>query len=499
MKTWVAVALAAVWSAPAVGRAYDQKIHVFLSARAYDGPAAVPEQTGDEAAAAMVALRERVWHALAESADAELKRRFVARYPELAKFDAWEWKRFLGLNPDKAVAGLDGTPLPAESDARRLFALASRLPDDDERNRGRFRHDGARMVIKDSFGRPLPEDPATLEMGALDGLSSQAHAHYGLPKLVFSDDPEVLKSDPRRFAIPPTVHTFGAEYAELYTELALLAARAPGGQRLALTLAGAAAHHIEDVANQIHTVQVGVYDFFVDAKIESIKEELRSVGGLLRPRPTFVSIGIGIIANYHTLLEALFSKHLFATGDPTAALAERAPVDETFQTSLDAATSACEPGFGRTIAEQLIERSSYEGAPVYAAIRAVADRAMSHVGHKFEDADDPDRFIPPGADLSRFDDLEVRGARRSDQALKAWWKRFRNCQEAPPTVETSFVEALGHSRLDALDAADARVQAFIPQAPAKAEIAWWVPALYLALIAFAAGVWWLIRRRRARS
>ena len=87
----------------------------------------------------------------------------------------------------------------------------------------------------------------------LTGLSSQAHAHYGLPKLAFSDDPSVLKTEPRRFAIPPTVHTFGADFAESYTMLAALAARLPGGERLALTHAGAAAHHIEDVANQIHS------------------------------------------------------------------------------------------------------------------------------------------------------------------------------------------------------------------------------------------------------
>src|SRR5206468_4039299 len=110
------------------------------------------------------------------------------------------------------------------------------------------------------------------EMGGLTGLSSQAHAHYGLPKLAFSDEPSVLKNDPRRFAIPPTVHTFGAELADSYGGLAALAVRLPGGERLALTHAGAAAHHVEDVANQIHTVQVGLYDFFVSAKVQSIKE-----------------------------------------------------------------------------------------------------------------------------------------------------------------------------------------------------------------------------------
>jgi hypothetical protein len=496
MRRAISAGLVALWALPAA--AYDQPIHVYLSKRAYGGPSQATARAADGDAAAVRALRERIWHAGAESADPALKQRFVARYPELARFDAWEWKRFLGLNPDKRVAGLDETALPAESDARALFAVASRLPDDDERNRARFRHDAARVVLMDPFGKPLPEDPATLEMGGLDGLSSQAHAHYGLPAIQFSDDPDVLKKDPRRFAIPPTVHTFGAEYAELYTELAVLAqpAGVTEADRLALVLAAAAAHHIEDVANQIHTVQVGLYDFFVDAKLESIKEELRSVGGLARPRPTFVSIGIGIIANHHTLLEALFSKHLFAAGDRVATSTEQAPRDPQLGTTLDGLPTGCSPGFGRAITAALIDRSSYEGAPVYAAIRAVADRDMSRVGHHFEDGDDPDRFIRAGADLGQFFDLQVRGARRSDQALEAWWKRFAACGASD---RTPFAETLIRNRLDALDAADARAKAFVPQPPAKPEITWWVPSLYAVLLGVALLLVWLrIRRRRTR-
>jgi hypothetical protein len=475
--------MAVTWAVSA--SAYEQKIHVWLSKRSYAGPAKIES----DQAQATNALRELIWKTGAEST--ALKQRFLARYPELAKFDAWEWKRFLGLNPDKSIAGLDETALPTGDDPRELFAQASRLPDDDYRNRARFRHDASRKVLQDPYGSPLPEDPATLEMGGLDGLSSQAHAHYGLPHLQFSDDPEVLKKDPRRFAIPPTVHTFGAEYAEMYTDLAVIAQSLPGGSRLALVLAGAAAHHIEDVANQIHTVQVGVYDFFVDAKIESIKEELRSTGGLLRARPTFVSIGIDIIANHHTLLEALFAKHLFLAGDSVAALAEKAPPDDALRVALDKLSANCEAGFGRAITEQLIERSSYEGAPVYAAIREVADRALSHVGHHFEDADDPDRFIRSGADLTNFYDLEVRGARRADQALAAWWTRFGACRGGP-----QFIEALIKDRLDALDAADARARAFVPKPPTKAEITWWVPALYGALLAIAYASFRRVRRRK---
>src|SRR5260370_32979001 len=113
-------------------------------------------------------------------------------------------------------------------------------------------------------------------MGALNGLSTSPHAEYGLPQLAFGYHPQVVRTDPRRFAVPPTVHTFAAEFAEAYTDLAVLAALQPGGERQALLYAGPAAHHIADVANQIPTFQVGLYDFFVDAKLESRKCELPS-------------------------------------------------------------------------------------------------------------------------------------------------------------------------------------------------------------------------------
>jgi hypothetical protein len=468
--------------------AYDQKVHALLSSHAYAGPATA---SGD--ATAVKALRERIWHAGAEARDPELKRRFLLRWPRLETFDAWSMKRLFALNPDKRVAGFDDdVPLPAGDSARDVYAAASRLPDDDERNRDRFRHDDRRGRLYDSWGRPLPDDPATLEMGGLTGLSSQAHAHYGLPHLAFSDEPSVLKSDPRRFAIPPTVHTFGADFADSYTMLALLAARLPGGQRLALTHAGAAAHHIEDVANQIHTVQVGIYAFFVDAKIESIKEDLASVGGLLRPRPSFVSIGIDIISNHHVLAEALYAKHLLNPNDAVAART-LAPVTAT------AKASTCTPAFGRAIAEKLIDQSSYEGPKVYEAIRAAAQRRWSRAGQHFGDNDDPDAALRPDVDLASFFDLEVTGARRALVALGEWWASYDACASASDDAVRSLAETLVRQRLDALDAAEARARMYTPKPPDASQRNWWIPVGYgiaLLVIVLLVG---RMRRRGARS
>ena len=203
--------------------AYDQKVHALLSQHAYKG---APTVNGGAAsaggdAAAVKALRERIWHAGAEARDPEVKRRFLTRWPRIETFDAWSMKRLFALNPEKKVAGFDETWRCRRAMPRATSSpTASRLPDDDQRNRDRFLHDDIRGRVYDKLGRPLPEDPATLEMGSLTGLSSQAHAHYGLPHLAFSDEPSVLKSTRAASPFPPTVHTFGADFAESYSILA---------------------------------------------------------------------------------------------------------------------------------------------------------------------------------------------------------------------------------------------------------------------------------------
>ena len=98
--------------------------------------------------------------------------------------------------------------------------------------------DNGAVIDSSSGGEPLayihgngnlvPADPALLNIGKLGFLSSQAHAHYGLPQLQFSDDPEMLKTDPRRFAVASgypkgPILTLAAEMSQLHTDLAMLA------------------------------------------------------------------------------------------------------------------------------------------------------------------------------------------------------------------------------------------------------------------------------------
>src|SRR5947199_1031436 len=151
------------------------------------------------------------------------------------------------LDPAARVHGFDALPGDDAGTLHRLLERASRWPDDDERNRHRYLHDRrTREIVRAPDGSPIPYDPATLDFGGLTGTTSQGHAHYGLVEGPLSDDPEVLKKDPRRFAVPKSAHAWGAELAEIYTDLALLASRSdvPGREWLAACFAGAAFHHI---------------------------------------------------------------------------------------------------------------------------------------------------------------------------------------------------------------------------------------------------------------
>src|SRR5262249_53778669 len=236
--------------------------------------------------------------------------RFLARYP--TAFDRWSFKEFLALAPEAQVFGIDRMPTGATAGA--LLVVGAREPDEDRRNQERFAHDAQRRPLVDRYGEQVPLDPAQLDMGALHGISSQAYAHYGLWRGPRTDETDVLKKEPWRWSYPPTAQTFAPEFAQEFTDLALCAT-ALGKPGLGYLSLGQADHYIGDVANQIHTVQA-VYGFFYDAKIESYKEELRSLGGLLRSRPDFVTIGVGIIKNHHLLSEDLWSKRVLGGKQP---------------------------------------------------------------------------------------------------------------------------------------------------------------------------------------
>ena len=457
--------LAALLSAPAF--AYNEAVHAFLTRHALppDRPVEPPTQADLDAFRALFFVR------------ASEHPGFARRYPTIHEFSAWDFKQFLMLDPDARVHGFDLTPDDAARTLGELLVRASRWPDDDARNQRRYlRDDRTHEIVRAPDGSPLPYDPATLDFGSLSGTTSQGHAHYGLVDGPLSDDPEVLKKEPWRFAVPPTAHAYGPEFVRLYTDLAALAAESglPSAVWLQGAFAGAAFHHLEDLCNQIHTVQVGIYEFFQAAFIQSKLRDLKTLGGVFGERHSLAQAGLRLIANHHLLSEDLMAKHL---GELHLAIDAR---DEEIAAAPD-------------LARAIIDRSSREAPEVYRlSWRFSAETLRDGVyGHEYDGAkgDDPDAYVAHTPEAEKavrdFYSIQERGLRRAVTSLRAWQRRF------PGKPHDPVPDLLAYH-----DAAAQRRAAYKPSAGGRPGIAWGYPGAVVALVAGVSLIW---SRRSKRS
>ena len=488
----LAVLLCAI-SLPA--SAYNEAIHELITRRAFAGRAAwLAEQLVPPTQADLDSFRALFYRAAAQVPDPALRAAFLARWPSEEALTAWEMKQLFMLDPAASVHGFDLV------DAKRmsrgdLLAAASRWPDDDVRNQNRYLRGPDRRIVPAQDGSPMPYDPATLDLGGLTGTTSQGHAHYGLVSGPLSDDPAVLKKEPWRFAVPPTAHAYGAEMAQLYTDLALLAAASdlPSREWLAACFAGAAFHHLEDVGNQIHTVQVGIYEFFRDAWMQSKMRDLRTLGGVLGQRRSLRQMGVRLVAKHPLFSEDLFAKRVLAGLPEVRSALEGLDRDDP-QLAAGVSSSA---DFGRAIAQATIDISSREGGEVYRlAYRLTAPTLRDGMGHEYDGAkgDDPDDYLRGDAGtLTAFYELEGRGLRRAATALRLWETRYEaSRRDEPPQAAVLRSLAL---LLPYHEAAAARRATYHPAGPQQQHIAWAYPAAALALVCLVGVV--AARRRRA--
>ena len=507
------LAAALLCAAPAA-HAYNETVHAFLTRKAFAGRAAwLATPLAAPTAQDHVAFRARFWQLASQAADPALGADFLARFPTVGSLDAARFKEWLMLDPAARVHGLEPTPDDVTEALGTLLPLASRWPDDDERNRHRYQRDAKGEIIRAPDGQPLPFDPATLWMGSLTGPSSQGHAHYGLLPPPLSDDPEVLKKDPRHFAIPANIQTFGVEFAQLYTDLAQVALHSekPGGPWLAQAFAGASFHHIEDVANQIHTIQVGIFEFFEAAFLQSKLRDVKTLGGLLGERATLETLGLRLVTNHHLLLEDLFAKRVGEAegkagtrplGSPvpqgvpqgvpqevTQAIAgldhDDAELAGPARAAMAAARGQGANGDGETAAlmRALIDRSSLEGPEVYRLIWTLSAPTLHDGrGHEYKDGvDDPDQFIAfdrPNAteNLSKFYRLQGQGLHRATTALRLWQEAF-DAEAASGGADQRAVDRILRVITAYHREAAARRAAYLPKPLAAAmPVAWGYPA-----------------------
>lgn len=402
-----------LWNSAAL--AYGEKVHARLTQESLAtavGPATVVPGSPEQLAALLVEIDTYARTSPAHSAA------WAERYPLPQRtFDAWELKQLLLLSPDAVVYGID--QFDAETERISLVSVSARRPDDDFRNRDRFAHNPDRSVLADR-----PDDPVILNMGKLGALSSQAHAHYGLDQLEFSEDPKVLQEDPPRFAVPAgwpegPVLTFAAEMCQAHLDLAALAGLS-GYDGLATSLTGQAFHYLEDVGNPIHTVQVGLYDFFKDAFFQRLGISLMTGGGQFGELPTLGSIGIGILSNHHTISEQLTEKKML--GGEQRLLTAMTTDDAGFLAQLPNDSVG---EFGISATRALIKASAPDGGPMYAATRAITDERYRKWKVSFDDKnDDPEAALRKGAteaEMEAFWALQVRSLGRAGTAVRRVW------------------------------------------------------------------------------
>ncbi len=482
--------------------AFGERVHEALTEaalRSTVGAAQVAPARPEEAAALLAEIDG--WARGSRHAAA-----WTARYPESAAFDAWAFKELLSLNPEASVVGLDR--FDTADTLLAALAQGSRRPDDDGRNRERRAHGPDRAALPG-----VPDDPILLNMGRLGSVSSQAHAHYALQRGEFSDDPEVLRTQPERFAVAAgwpegPIITLAPEMAQAHADLATLAFLA-GHDGLGACWFGAALHYAEDVGTPIHTVQVGLYDFFKDAWFTRLGLGARTGGGYFGELPTLASVGMNSITNHHLLGELITEQALL--------LGEEGLLDAARSDAPDMAPVTAVPDSPTAVRDSvvaLIGISAPHAADTYARTRALVDPRFREPGASYTEAKgDPASAIREDATPAEREAffLEQRDAlSRAGTSVRALWRReadqlavARSDPEAAARLRASTMESLVGNALAARAEVEARRARYLANPPVPAPSGSRMPAMLAAELVLSAGLGWglsrFFRRPRPRN
>lgn len=418
---------------------------------------------------------------------------FIARYPNPRDFNAIAIRGFLGLQQvgGDQIVGIEAFDRGDIIDRFNTIVAASVLPDVDKRNQNRFAYDKDHNVVTLKDGRKVPADPMILNMGGVEGLVSQAHAHYQLAADKPSSDPAVLQREPWNFVLdlgfPGKVETYGADMAQMHLDMAILVKYFSDeqinslGDYLSHVWTGAGLHYIEDVAGPLHTVQVGSYNLFKTAKLAYYREALLTGGGTIAPLRSFFSIGVDFLGNCHLLSEAWLAREVDQAigGKPCqpAIAAALSSLDKDDPEFLAAVGKQLDPfltghftkqpfengdGAGTILAHTLVALASREGAQLYDATMLVVNKRWLTVGEKFganaliKDADLADPADPEVKKaLATMAAIHARSLKRAATAARLYYKAY---QMGSPDAAA---RRLRRTRLLRLAAAEERVKVYL--------------------------------------
>jgi len=484
-RTWKRLAaLAALLLVPSIAVGYGVLVHNLLPARALgdlksltNTPVKSTTLTGVRTADIE---RFRLWfYTQARTLpDTAARNGFARRYPTPASFDVRAFKEFLMMNGTAAALGFDafptvyqarGTsharldPYPQYVEGATLplgtaLAMGSLWVDFDRRNADRLFRGPDGQVKLTASGDTIPFDPMTLNMGALTGVTSENHAHFGLNHLPKSSDDAVLRSAPYNYVVaygfPGTVETYAEQNTQIYTDLSLLTLLEGGSgmQALSSLYAGAALHYLADVSDAVHTLQGGTPGMTNDVTLARLIRQIKSGFGLWGVVPTREAISRDILTNMRDMSEKLFQAEL-AEAMSQHAQGNTSAIPESMRGAVDALTNGDtakavsfhalvnnainenkNPEFGRLLASAVIDERYEDGAAIMRFIRAIANTDIRRASLLVDFDTIPDARVwsfvgsrnsaNTQRALRRFNELQVKGLAIANEGLVAWWYAY---------------------------------------------------------------------------
>ena len=447
------------------------------------------------------AFRRWLYDEVGTIPDHRLRAEFYARYPRPGDFAAG-FRTFLMADGERSLLGIDRYEVRPE-ERRRAGRLALPAPDAtvsalamirsgaafphlDTRNRDRLFRAPDGELVDGPDGQPLPFDPATLNTGARTGPTSDAHARLTFPSGPRSQDPRVLDQRPwtfvSAFAFGDTVRTFVAENVALYTDLAILAARAPdrSGDGLTLHFGGMALHYLASAANPMNALQVGTAAIHEPSRLERWRRRARTLFGILGRNDELGREALDRAEVYRLAAGALVRE---AASRPLAEMpaALRAGFvegDADFRGQLSRGARGAGPAdWPAAMVTTLAAAAPADGAEAFDIVRAVADRdlrtALPEELEQLSDALLLERFLPDRAasrharSMARFWEIQGAAIGRMHAAYQVWWEHAGDAIEAEG--EEAGVEPvlsrLVNRQLMYLAEADARRARFAVERP----------------------------------
>jgi hypothetical protein len=495
-----ALACAAILLVPAPAAAFASRSHQKATSRALrDGFASLKAPLACAAAPDSAAFLRYLHGLLLDAASATGDAGFARRWPTAATFDAFAARVFLDLTQDPRfrVRGLDEAPCPQGGTLHDLLVQGSVLPDDDGRNRARVAYGADRQPLRGTSG-PLPADPIVLDMGGIEGLASQAHAHYTLAPDRTSD-PMALLSDPGRFAVATAVPggpiTLGPDMAREHFLLALLASGWEGDPDRVLTgtWLGAALHYVQDAADPLHTVQIGSPCVLAKAVAAFAVRAAATLGGYLGDLMSPVKVATDVVSNYHLAAEAHWDAAL-----PRWDLAVvPRPIDSLAGTAaiLDEALA---------IADETAADARASGPALYAAMCDATSRDLAAYGVRIEDGpDDPAWWGGDGDAIRKVLDIGEESVGRATASSARLLDAFAMLGDWAGTPEgrAAIAKRLLKLRMDAVQAREDRLKAWSeahPEGIADSSGPFRSPAFAAVELLLFGLVAWRVRRWVAR-